>query len=185
MLFCFPLNCSRVPITETNQSCWKHHIQPTENIVECISMFQAIKLYVYLTKTLVPVNLRGLMIELWPVWYFYWVCCSWALSTDITSYCTLHADCNIHMLYPWQPGAVVENSGLSVNLRSSEEQKEAEVYHVMTVSSPQDTENQASTLTWHRQSLSDTFLLILKTGSTTIIAFIYINKHNYVWIKLL
>ncbi|XP_051723257.1 protein TALPID3 isoform X2 [Ctenopharyngodon idella] len=40
-------------------------------------------------------------------------------------------------------GAVVENSGLSVNLRSSEEQKEAEVYHVMTVSSPQDTEHQS------------------------------------------
>ncbi|XP_077095076.1 protein TALPID3 isoform X3 [Siphateles boraxobius] len=40
-------------------------------------------------------------------------------------------------------GAVVENSGLSVNLWSSEEQKEAEVYHVMTVSSPQlqDTEH--------------------------------------------
>ncbi|XP_039529473.1 protein TALPID3 isoform X2 [Pimephales promelas] len=40
-------------------------------------------------------------------------------------------------------GAVVEDSGLSVNARSSEEQKEAEVYHVMTVSSPQlqDTEH--------------------------------------------
>uniref|UniRef100_A0A8C2CUA6 Si:ch211-185a18.2 n=1 Tax=Cyprinus carpio TaxID=7962 RepID=A0A8C2CUA6_CYPCA len=44
-------------------------------------------------------------------------------------------------------GAVVDDTGLSVNLRSSEEQKEAEVYHhVMTVSSsqPQDTQHQAS-----------------------------------------
>ncbi|XP_042599200.1 protein TALPID3 isoform X3 [Cyprinus carpio] len=44
-------------------------------------------------------------------------------------------------------GAVVDDTGLSVNLRSSEEQKEAEVYHhVMTVSSsqPQDTQHQSS-----------------------------------------
>uniref|UniRef100_A0A8C1GJB4 Si:ch211-185a18.2 n=1 Tax=Cyprinus carpio TaxID=7962 RepID=A0A8C1GJB4_CYPCA len=44
-------------------------------------------------------------------------------------------------------GAVVDDTGLSVNLRSSEEQKEAEVYHhVMTVSSSQqqDTQHQAS-----------------------------------------
>ncbi|XP_067312012.1 protein TALPID3 isoform X2 [Pseudorasbora parva] len=43
-------------------------------------------------------------------------------------------------------GTVVENSGLSVNLMPSEEQKEAEVYHVMTVSTPQlqDTEHQSS-----------------------------------------
>uniref|UniRef100_A0A8C2DXP1 Si:ch211-185a18.2 n=1 Tax=Cyprinus carpio TaxID=7962 RepID=A0A8C2DXP1_CYPCA len=44
-------------------------------------------------------------------------------------------------------GAVVEDSGLSVNLGSLEEQKEAEVYHrVVTVSSlhPQDTQNQSS-----------------------------------------
>lgn len=147
MLFCFPLNCNRVPLTKTNQSCWKHHIQPAENTVEFTNMLQAIKIYVYMTET--PVNMHGLMIELWSLWYFYWVCCSWALSTDIISYCTLRAVWDIDMLYPWQPGAVVENSGLSVNLRSSEEQKEAEVYHVMTVSSPQlqDTEHLASTAT--------------------------------------
>lgn len=86
MLFCFPLNCNRVPLTKTNQSCWKHHIKPAENTVECASMLQAIKIYVYMTKT--PVNMHGLMIELWSLWYFYWVCCSWALSTDIKSYCT-------------------------------------------------------------------------------------------------
>lgn len=126
-------------------------------------------------KDSVPVNMHGLMIELWPVWYFYWVCCSWVLSTDIRSYCTLHAVWNIHMLYPWQPGAVVENSGLSVNLRSSEEQKEAEVYHVMTVSSPQDTEHQASTLTWHRQSLNNFF----KKQEWYISAYITNRKHNY------
>lgn len=154
MLFCFPLNCNRVPITETNQSCWKHHIQPTENIVECASKLQAINL------TKLTVKMPALMIELWPVWYFNWVCCFGALSTDMKSYCTLHAVGNIHMLYPWQPGAVDENSGLSVNLRPSEEQKEAEVYHVMTVSSPQDTEHQASSLTWHRQSLNNFFKVI-------------------------
>ncbi|XP_042629561.1 uncharacterized protein LOC109102541 isoform X2 [Cyprinus carpio] len=95
MLFCFPLNCNTVHITETNQSCSKHHVQPAETIVECVNMLQAIKLQVYFTR----------------------LCCC----------------------------AVVEDSGLSVNLGSLEEQKEAEVYHrVVTVSSlhPQDTQNQ-------------------------------------------
>ncbi|XP_042629560.1 protein TALPID3-like isoform X1 [Cyprinus carpio] len=97
MLFCFPLNCNTVHITETNQSCSKHHVQPAETIVECVNMLQAIKLQVYFTR----------------------LCCC----------------------------AVVEDSGLSVNLGSLEEQKEAEVYHrVVTVSSlhPQDTQNQSS-----------------------------------------
>jgi len=95
-----------------------------------------------MTKT--PVNMHGLMIELWSVWYFieFVVLRRWAQISN-------HAVWDIHMLYPWQPGAVVEDSGLSVNARSSEEQKEAEVYHVMTVSSPQlqDTEHLASTAT--------------------------------------
>lgn len=34
------------------------------------------------------------------------------------------------------------------------------------------------------RSKSDAVLLVLQTGSTTIIAFVYINKHNYVWMRL-
>lgn len=150
MLFCFPLHCNRVSITETNQSCSKRHVQPAQTVVKHVTGYQTASildktLLQYSCKTL-SLYMHRLLIELLAVWCFYWVCCSWALSI-CKSYCTLHAVWNIHVLYPWQTGAVVEDTGLSVNLRSSEEQKEAEVYHrVMTVSSPQlqDTQNQAS-----------------------------------------
>ncbi|XP_016395161.1 protein TALPID3 [Sinocyclocheilus rhinocerous] len=64
-------------------------------------------------------------------------------STEISPHATLSSPGQVLADHT---GAVVEDTGLSVNLRSSEEQKEDEVYHhVMTVSSSQlqDTQNQA------------------------------------------
>lgn len=121
----------------------------------------------YTWQNTLVLYMHSLLIELWAVWYFYWVCCSWALSTLSIgkSSCTLHAAWNIHVLYPWQPGAVLEDSGLSLNLRTREEKKEAEVYHhVLTVSSPQlqDTQNQARSFTWPGYGI------IIYTGSKVI-----------------
>uniref|UniRef100_A0A672PDN1 Protein TALPID3-like n=1 Tax=Sinocyclocheilus grahami TaxID=75366 RepID=A0A672PDN1_SINGR len=65
-------------------------------------------------------------------------------STEISPHATLSSPGQVLADHT---GAVVEDSGLSVNLRSLEKQKEAEVYHhVVTVSSPhpQDTQNQSS-----------------------------------------
>ncbi|KAK7152680.1 hypothetical protein R3I93_010790 [Phoxinus phoxinus] len=65
--------------------------------------------------------------------------CTHSRTTEISPHSTLTSPGQV-------TGAVVENSGLPVKLRSAEEQKEAEVYHVMTVSSPQlqDTQHLSS-----------------------------------------
>uniref|UniRef100_A0A673J6E0 Protein TALPID3-like n=1 Tax=Sinocyclocheilus rhinocerous TaxID=307959 RepID=A0A673J6E0_9TELE len=69
--------------------------------------------------------------------------CTQHRSTEISPHATLSSPGQVLADHT---GAVVEDCGLSVNLRSLEKQKEAEVYHhVVTVSSPhpQDTQNQA------------------------------------------
>ncbi|XP_016390422.1 protein TALPID3-like [Sinocyclocheilus rhinocerous] len=70
--------------------------------------------------------------------------CTQHRSTEISPHATLSSPGQVLADHT---GAVVEDCGLSVNLRSLEKQKEAEVYHhVVTVSSPhpQDTQNQSS-----------------------------------------
>lgn len=169
MLFFFPLHCNRVPITETNQRCSKRHVQPAQTIVKRVNMLQ-----VYFTRLC-----RCTCIVYWWSYEQYGIFIEFVVlgRCICKSYCTLHAVWNINMLYPWQTGAVVEDTGLPVNLRSSEEQKEAEVYHhVMTVSSPQlqDTQNQASTLIWIKQSLNFFF----KKQEWYISAYIINRKHT-------
>ncbi|XP_043118591.1 protein TALPID3 [Puntigrus tetrazona] len=63
-------------------------------------------------------------------------------SAEISPHATLTSPGQVLAVHT---GAVVEDTGLSVNLGSSEERKEAEVHHhVMTVSSPQDAQNHSS-----------------------------------------